>query len=279
MDILDYELLDTGYFKRLEKIGPYKIVRPAPAAVWAASSKWSDIDAEYIRMASGKGEWKVFNKRFPEQWLTSFKGHTFELRRTSFGHLGLFFEHSNHWPQLQDFIASFKETPPKALNLFAYTGGATLAMAEAGAEVVHLDSSKSSVQWARNNAELSGLKEKPVRWIVEDASSFVNKEVRRESLYNIVVLDPPTYGRGGKNQIWKIEKDLLPLLKNIKKITDPKNSMVFLTSHSPGYTPMALENILKQVLATDKTNCFEMFINSEMGCSLVSGAGAVAFRS
>lgn len=284
MDTLDYQLLDTGYFKRLEKIGPYKIVRPAPAAVWASSSKWTDVDAEYIRMASGKGEWKVFNNRFPEQWLTHFKGHSFELRRTSFGHLGLFFEHSQHWPKLQEFIKSFKgesgeKQAPKALNLFAYTGGATLAMAEAGAEVVHLDSSKSSVQWARSNAELSGLKEKPVRWIVEDATTFVNKEVRRESVYNIVVLDPPTYGRGGKNQIWKIEKDLLPLLKNIKKITDPKNSLVFLTSHSPGYTPMALENILKQVLNANQTDCFEMFIDSKEGCSLVSGAGAIGYRN
>ena len=144
---------------------------------------------------------------------------------------------------------------------------------------MHLDSSKSSVQWARANADLSGLKEKPIRWIVEDATSFVNKEVRRESLYNIVVLDPPTYGRGGKNQIWKIEKDLLPLLNNLKKITDPKNSLVFLTSHSPGYTPMALENILKQVFQTQKTKSFEMFIEAEKGCSLVSGAGSIAFRA
>ena len=149
MDQLDYQLLDTGYFKRLEKVGPYRIVRPAPAAVWASSRQWTDIDAEYIRSTSGKGEWKLYNKKFPEAWLTQFKGNTFELRRTSFGHLGLFFEHSHHWPELCDYIKNFEgpeNKKPKALNLFAYTGGATLAMAEAGAEVVHLDSSKSSVQ-------------------------------------------------------------------------------------------------------------------------------------
>ena len=279
METLPYELLDTGDFKRVESIGPYTVIRPAPAAVWSLSKQWGKVDAEFIRKASGKGDWKINNKDFPESWQSPFEGFNFELRRTSFGHLGLFFEHQHCWAPIFEFIKKQNniDKPLKALNLFAYTGAATLALASKGVEAVHLDASKSSVNWARENAALSGMQDKPIRWIADDAKAFVAKEVRRESKYNIILLDPPTYGRGNKSQVWKIEEDLQSLLANIKKILIPGKSMVVLTSHSPGYTPMALENVLNQILSCSKTESFEMAIKAKYGCPLTSGAGAIGY--
>ena len=276
MDTLKYELLDTGDFKRIESIGSFIISRPAPAAIWSLKDSWPKLDAEFVRKSSGKGERKVYNKDFPESWLTDFNNLKFELKRTSFGHLGLFFEHATCWNDLFEFVDSAAH-PVKALNLFAYTGAATLALASKGVEAVHLDASKSSVQWARNNAELSGLEDKPVRWITDDAKAFVAKEVRRGSKYNMVILDPPTYGRGTKSQVWKIEEDLQPLLYDIRKLLIPGESMVLLTSHSPGYTPMALENVVRQVFSCQRMKSFEMSIKAKIGAPLTSGAGVIGY--
>lgn len=276
----NYQLLDSGNFLKLEQVGPFRIVRPSPCAVWEptlAKSEWQNTDAEFKRFADGNGEWSVNNSKIRESWVIDVDGIAFNLKLTAFGHLGIFAEQRKNWLQIREIIGSNlkKKSSLQVLNLFAYTGGSTLFAAAAGAEVTHLDASKSSVAWARENAKSSSLETKPIRWIIDDVQEFVKKEIRREKKYHGIILDPPSYGRGHQNQVWNIEKDLLPLLKDLQKLAADDFAFMLLSGHSPGYTAISLENQLRQTCAkvkgTHHYDSGEMFIVDKQGQPLPSG--------
>jgi 23S rRNA (cytosine1962-C5)-methyltransferase len=281
---------------KLEQVGPFRIKRPSASAVWGptlSQREWDNVDAVFERRSDGGGDWNVKNPDMNKPWLIQVQGVSFQLKLTGFGHLGIFSEQEKNWVQLREIIQSEikkKNIDPtgksigssdtfRVLNLFAYTGGSSLFSAQAGAEVVHIDASKSSVAWAKENAAASGLESKPIRWIVEDVQEFVKKEIRREKTYHGIILDPPSYGRGNKNQVWKIEDHLMPLLKDIKSILAEDFSFILLSAHSPGYTPVSLENQLKQIfISTAKQkeqvefDSGEMLIFDQQKNALPSGA-------
>lgn len=273
-----YKLLDCGNFQKLEQVGPFRFVRPSPGAVWAptlSQSEWKDVDATFIRKSDGKGFWKFQNKNLPEKWQISLNGVELEMQKTSFGHLGVFVEQSDNWVEFREMIQpqAKQNSDYKVLNLFAYTGGASIAAALGGAQVTHVDASKTSNSWARKNAELNGLADHPMRWLTDDVKAFIDREVRRENKYQGIILDPPTYGRGSKNQVWKIESDMVPLLKNLQKLMADDFHFISLSSHSPGYTPIALKNLLS-IICPEKSGiytCREMTIPYPHG-ELPSGA-------
>ena len=273
-----YQLLDSGDFKKLEQVGDYRIVRPSASAVWRptlSEKDWSKWDAQFFRHSDGGGDWKIQNKNTPESWTISASPVSFKVKLTGFGHMGVFYEQYKNWLQIHEIIKTRlkKESAPlRVLNLFAYTGGSTLFAAHAGAEVVHLDASKTSVQWARENAELSKLSDKPIRWIVDDVQEFVKKEAKRGRTYHGVILDPPSYGRGAKNQVWKIEDHMLPLLFAIKKIMAPDFLFLLLSSHSPGYTPVSLTNLLETITPQGLCSADEMVIEDTQKRRLPSGS-------
>lgn len=262
-----YQLIDAGNFKKLEKFGPYLISRPSAQAVWRPSlphSEWKKADALFTRNTGGDGKWTIFNKKMKEAWQIDVDDIKMVIRLTDFGHTGIFPEH-HQLPilarNIEKRVSQNKEF--KLLNLFAYTGAVSLVGAKAGASVTHIDASKTSVAWARENAEVSGLSDKPVRWIVEDVQKFVKREVKRGSKYHGVVLDPPSFGRGPKGDVWKIEEHLFSLLDDIKEILADDFSFVQLSAHSQGYTPVALENLLSEIIDTSKgkMTSFEMCVS------------------
>jgi len=255
-----YKLLDCGNFMKLEQVGPWRIARPAAQAVWRPrlpEGEWRRVDASFERFKGGDGKWTVHNRKLPASWLLPCGPVTLNVKLTDFGHLGIFAEQDRNWPRLVDLVEAAKDRVKpgadgvksfNALNLFAYTGGSSLACARGGAHVVHVDASKTSVAWARENAEVSKLAEKPIRWIVDDVRKFVQREVRRGSKYHGIILDPPTYGRGVKGEIWQIEEHLPPLLDDLEQILADDFSFVMLCAHSTGYTPLALKNLVQDML-------------------------------
>lgn len=283
INLMSYTLLDCGNFQKFEKIGPYFFVRPSPQAVWSPKSPVSEwikkADAVYERYSEGKGEWKLKNPKMPQSFNIQLNDIQVVMKLTSFGHVGVFFEQVRMWAHLDAVIRKAKDQTQdfKILNLFAYTGGATCSFLKAGAEVLHLDASKTSVAWAKENATTSEVADKKVRWIVEDVQKFIEKEVRRGSLYNAIILDPPSYGRGSKNEVWKIEEDLIPLLDNLKKLMAPQFYFLQLSSHSQGYTPLALENLLSNYIHKLDGSILaeELYVESDSGLKLPSGAQAL----
>lgn len=287
----EYKLLDSGNFKKLESIGSFIIIRPALGAVWKPflpDSEWNKADAVFERGSKGDGKWRFFKKNPPASFLLKIGSLSIQSKLTDFGHIGLFPEHHLCQDLCQSIEAFYKEhkRPFRLLNLFAYTGIASLLAASHGAEVVHVDASKTSVAWARENASLSGLEDKPVRWIVDDAMKFVSREVKRGSSYDGILLDPPSYGRGFENQIWKIEDHLLPLLDLLTKIMSDDFAYIKLSAHTAGYSPITLENVLLESLEQKLKNklnlhSYEMCIEESRssGRRLPSGACAIASRS
>jgi 23S rRNA (cytosine1962-C5)-methyltransferase len=251
-----YALLDSGDKRKLEQVGPYLIIRPCAQALWRPHHEhWPQPDAVFQRLREGEGQWKFFNPELKKNPIfpISLAGLKVEVRLTDFGHIGLFPEHHAN-PALEKTIRNFcteKKRSPVALHLFAYTGILSLRMAEWGASVVHLDASKTSVAWAGHNAQLSGLGEKPIRWIVDDVKKFVAKENRRGKKYDIIVLDPPSYGRGNKNEIWKLEDDLPQLLSELKTLCSDEFCFLQLSAHSPGLSPLSLENLIAELSLTN----------------------------
>ncbi len=241
-----YKLIDSGHFQKLEQVGPYRFVRPSAQAVWRprlSKEEWR-CDARFERFSGGDGKWTI-HKKLPETWVINVGPVSLNIKMTDFGHLGIFPEQQDNWARLHDLCAKASaQKEVRVLNLFAYTGGSTLAAASGGAHMVHLDASKTSVAWARENADASGLADKPIRWIVDDVNKFVAREVKRGNTYHGIILDPPSFGRGSKGESWKIEDDLPKLLDGIKQILDKDFIFVLLSAHSQGYTPMALENML-----------------------------------
>jgi 23S rRNA (cytosine1962-C5)-methyltransferase len=247
----DYKLIDSGNFQKLEQVGPYKFVRPSPQAVWTPRLDieiWKKVDATFQRFSGGDGKWTIHNKSLPKKWTIQQGPVKLVISLTDFGHLGIFPEQDSNWTKLNQLIKSKREKQPdldlNVLNLFAYTGGSTLACATAGAKVVHLDASKTSVNWGKENAQANGLEAAPVRWIVDDVQKFVEREVRRGNKYHGIILDPPSFGRGTNNEVWQIEDHLVPLLNALKLLLADDHLFILLSSHSNGYTPIALKNLL-----------------------------------
>jgi len=240
-----YQLLDFGDGRKLERFGPVILDRPAPAAEKTSRAHarlWRNADARYRRTTGESGTWSP-KDALPKTWTLTHQDTTLLLRPTDFGHLGVFPEQAENWDWMAGQLRRVKR-PCRVLNLFGYTGGATLAAAACGAEVVHVDAAKNVVGWARRNADHSGLGDAPIRWIVEDAAKFARRELRRGSQYDAVVLDPPSYGHGPKGETWKISGDLMPLLTMCGELTRRRRAFVLLTCHSTGWGPAELEAML-----------------------------------
>ncbi|MEK7531134.1 MAG: class I SAM-dependent methyltransferase [Patescibacteria group bacterium] len=239
----DYELLDTGEGEKMERFGEVVCVRPDPEALWKRrieAIEWRHADARYERKGE-KGSWKE-RRALPKSWPIQFGSMTLSVRLTSFKHVGVFPEQLANWEWIRGRVKKYKA--PKILNLFAYTGAASIAAAQAGADVTHVDASKVAVEWARENARLSKLADAPIRYIVDDVSAFVAREVRRGSHYDGIILDPPAFGHGPKRELWKIEKSFLPLMQDIEKLLSPGADFVLISGYSSGYSPLMLKHNL-----------------------------------
>lgn len=236
----DYEVLDTSKGEKLERWGDYLLVRPDPQVIWNTPKDnlgWRKKNGHYHRSKKGGGEWEFFN--LPQQWTINYGDLTFNLKPFSFKHTGLFPEQASNWDWFGDLIRKANR-PIKVLNLFAYTGGATLAAASAGASVTHVDASKGMVTWAKENAASSNLSEAPIRWIVDDCIKFVEREIRRGNEYDAIIMDPPSYGRGPKGEIWKIEDAIHPLIKSCAKLLSKKPLFFLVNSYTTGLAPAVL---------------------------------------
>ncbi len=240
----DYEVLDTSRGEKLERWGKYILVRPDPQVLWDTPRKfsgWKKPNAHYHRSARGGGQWEFFS--LPEQWSVRYRELTFHLKPFSFKHTGLFPEQAVNWDWFSQKIREAGR-PVKVLNLFAYTGGATLAAAAAGAAVTHVDASKGMVSWARENAKSSGLENAPIRWIVDDCMKFVEREIRRGNHYDAVIMDPPSYGRGPKGEIWKIEDAIHPLVASCAQLLSEQPLFFLINSYTTGLAPAVLSYLL-----------------------------------
>jgi len=239
-----YELVDSGGGRKLERFGGVLLDRPSPQALWPRDegAPWTEIRASFHRGEGGNGEWKSCGSRLPDSWTAEVGGLTFEIRLTGFGNVGLFPEHACHWQWIADVLGG--RANAEVLNLFAYTGGASLAAARAGARVTHLDAAKAVNGWARANATANGSPEDRVRYLADDALKFARREGRRERKYDGVIIDPPSFGRGPKGEVWKLERDLTPLCEACLGLLTDTPAFVLLTSHSPGVTPRVLAGVL-----------------------------------
>ena len=249
----DYEVLDASDGEKLERWGEYILIRPDPQVLWNTEKKhpgWRTCSAHYHRSSRGGGEWEFF--RLPKIWEIGYRGLTFRLQPFSFKHTGLFPEQAVNWDWMSGIISrAAAEKPgcqPKILNLFAYTGGATVAAAKAGAAVTHVDASKGMVTWAKENAAASGLGGAPIRYIVDDCTKFVERELRRGSRYDAVIMDPPSYGRGPKGEIWKLEDQLYPFLKLTAGLLKEKPLFFLINSYTTGLQPAVLAYLLGTII-------------------------------
>ena len=243
----DYQVIDTSSGEKLEKWGNYILLRPDPQVIWKTPRKnpsWKRINAHYHRSPKGGGEWEFFD--LPNEWTISYRELTFRLKPFSFKHTGLFPEQAVNWDWMSDKIRNAGR-PIKALNLFAYTGGATLAMAHAGASVTHVDASKGMVTWAKENAQASHLEDKPIRWLVDDCKKFVEREIRRGNHYDAILMDPPSYGRGPKGEIWKMEDSIYEFLELSAKLLSDKPLFFVINSYTTGLAPAVLKYLLSTI--------------------------------
>lgn len=244
----EYEVLDTSDGEKLELWGGYRLVRPDPQVIWKTpkiNPGWEKMNGHYHRSEKGGGEWEFFN--LPEQWTIHYGSLTFNLKPFSFKHTGLFPEQAANWDWFSSKIKN-AHRPIKVLNLFAYTGGATLAAAAAGAEVTHVDASKGMVTWAKENARSSGLENAPIRWLVDDCIKFVEREIRRGNKYDAIIMDPPSYGRGPKGEIWKIEDSIFPFIELCAQLLSDSPLFVLVNSYTTGLQPAVLSYMLNIAL-------------------------------
>lgn len=240
----DYEVLDTSGGEKLERWGKYLLVRPDPQVIWNTPHEhpgWKKKNGHYHRSSKGGGEWEFIN--LPDEWSISYKDLTFHLKPFSFKHTGLFPEQAVNWDWFSNLIAHAGR-PVKVLNLFAYTGGATVSAVKAGAQVTHVDASKGMVSWAKENAAASGLADAPIRWLVDDCTKFVEREIRRGNHYDGIIMDPPSYGRGPKGEIWKIEENIFPFVELTAKLLSDKPLFFLINSYTTGLQPAVLSYML-----------------------------------
>lgn len=242
----DYQILDMANGEKLEKWNNIVLVRPDPQIIWKQKTfpeKWKNANAEYLRSNTGGGQWK-YNKKVPESWQVKYKNLTFNIKPMGFKHTGLFPEQAVNWDWMINKIKNVNREI-KVLNLFAYTGGATVACLSAGASVCHVDSSKGMVAWAKENVCSSGLQDRKVRYIVDDVVKFVNREIRRGNKYDAIIMDPPSYGRGTNGEVWKFEDNIYDLVELCSKVLTEKPLFFLINSYTTGISSAVLENILK----------------------------------
>ena len=277
-----YELIDCGGFEKLERFGKYITIRPEPQAVWdkvLTDKEWEKkAHVKFVPRSSSSGDWKKY-KEMPDRWNIEYtvgRGSSqstaglstlkFRLALTSFKHVGIFPEQAVNWDYIVESISKMRTPAPKVLNLFAYTGGASLAAKAAGADITHLDSIKQVVSWARENMELSGLTD--IRWIVEDALTFVKREVKRGKKYQGIILDPPAYGHGTEGQKWKLEDMINEMMKLVLQLLDEKEHFLILNTYSLGFSSLIIENLLQ---GKNDLETGELFLNATTGCKLPLG--------
>ena len=278
-DYDDYELLDSGDGRKLERFGEVTLVRPAGQAAWHQTlpdAAWQNVSAGFDRKDGNR--WHN-RHNLPDEWVVTVAGIRFKLSSTDFGHLGIFPEQRVMWNWIRKTVQqrTAQSGAVSVLNLFAYSGGSTLAAAQGGAEVCHLDASKGMVEWARENSLLNGLQEAPIRWIVDDAIGFLRREVRRGRRYDGIILDPPSFGRGKKGEVFKIQDALPELLDLCRDLLSDNPAFLLLSCHTPEYSPRILQNLLAQWLRDfdGKVDCGEMLLTGNPGVlPLPSGAFA-----
>ncbi len=260
-DWKDYECIDTANGEKLEKWGDIILRRPDPQVIWdemASPSVWKKADAHYHRSSSGGGKWE-YKREIPEQWTVNYKDLTFNIKPMGFKHTGLFPEQAVNWDYMAGKIANRKGA--KVLNLFAYTGGATVACAKAGAAVTHVDASKGMVQWAKENAKSSGLENAPIRYLVDDCMKFVEREIRRGNHYDAIIMDPPSYGRGPGGEVWKIEESICNFVRRCALLLSDEPLFFIINSYTTGLAPTVMANLMKICLPEGKIEASEIGVN------------------
>lgn len=274
----DYELIDCGNFEKLERFGNYITIRPEPQAIWdpALSRKeWDQLaHVRFQPKSSSSGDWIRLKNNMPDRWHIEYKAGDiaikFRLGLTSFKHVGIFPEQAANWDYMAKAIKQMSVDQPKVLNLFAYTGGASLAARSAGADVTHVDSIKQVVSWANENQELSGLKD--IRWVVEDALKFVKREVKRGKKYNGIILDPPAFGHGPNGEKWKLEDNINEMMKDVAALADEQNFCLILNTYSLGFSSIIVENLIKTSFSgVDNPETGELYLQSTQGPKLPLG--------
>ena len=272
----DYELIDCGGGEKLERWGKHVLVRPAPQAIWQPPRNnplWRRPDARYARASTGGGAWE--KKDVPAQWQVRYRELTFQVKPMNFKHTGLFPEQAANWDFAMEQIRRAGR-PISVLNLFAYTGGATVACAAAGASVCHVDAARGMVSWGRDNARASGLEDAPIRWIVDDCAKFVEREIRRGRRYDAVIMDPPSYGRGPSGEVWKLEDSLWPFVELVAGVLSDEPLFFLINSYTTGLAPSVLTYILESLITPKyggRTRSDELGLPvTESGLALPCGA-------
>lgn len=243
-DFKDYEILDMASGEKLERWGAYTLVRPDPQIIWNKKSTdlWNTYNAKYTRSNTGGGSWEIKNK-MPESWVINYGDLKFNLKLMGFKHTGLFPEQAYNWNLIRETIKK-ENREIKVLNLFAYTGGASIAALSAGASVVHVDSSRGMIDWAKENVKVNNLEDRPIRFLVDDVRKFVKREIRRGNKYDIIIMDPPSFGRGSKSEVWSLESDLNDLIKDASELLSDNPLLFIINSYTTGLSKTVLENLL-----------------------------------
>lgn len=279
-DWKDYELLDCSSGERLERWGDVILIRPDPQVIWQTEKRhplWKRANARYHRSKTGGGNWEVYSS-LPPDWAIRYKDLSFRVKTMGFKHTGLFPEQAVNWDCVMELIRC-ADRPLRVLNLFAYTGGATIACLKAGASVVHVDASKGMVQWAKENAKVSGVDDKPVRWIVDDCIKFVQRELRRGNRYDIIIMDPPSYGRGPGGEVWKLEDEVYGFVSLCEQLLADDARMMLINSYTTGLSPSVMAYILQSVVQPKhggRVSCDEIGLPVS-GSDRVLPCGASAF--
>lgn len=277
----DYELLDSSEGERLERWGNLILIRPDPQVIWKTPKTnpfWKQAHARYYRSEKGGGQWKQY-KKMPDAWTISYRDLTFKIKAMGFKHTGLFPEQAVNWDYVRNVIRNSGRKEVKVLNLFAYTGGATLACLAEGASVCHVDASKGMVAYAKENAALSGLSDRPVRWLVDDCQKFVEREIRRGNRYDIIIMDPPSYGRGPGGEVWKLEDKIYELVETCSKVLSEKPLLFLINSYTTGLSPSVMRYILGSLVVPvygGTVQCDEIGLpTTQTGMCLPCGASAI----
>ena len=271
----DFEVLATGKGEKLERWGNVTLLRPDPQIIWGEKLNEKKADAHYLRSESGGGKWKYINK-MPEEWTIGWRNLKFLIKPMGFKHTGLFPEQATNWDMMIDLIKQANR-PINVLNLFGYTGGATVACASAGASVTHVDAAKNMVERCKQNARISGLADAPIRYIVDDCFKFVEREIRRGKKYDAIIMDPPSYGRGTGGEVWKLEENIADFVKLCSKVLTDKPLFVLINSYTTGLGATAMENILRVSLGEFKGrfDSYEVGIPTKEGLILPCGNSSV----
>jgi 23S rRNA (cytosine1962-C5)-methyltransferase len=278
MPLEEYRLLDSGNLMKLEQAGPYRIIRPALNAFWKPAlpeSEWNAAQSVFERNSSGGGKWHHRRGSLPDSWQLLYNGFKLLAKPTNFGHLGFFAEQYDNWNWTKQVIRQMPGEV-RAMNLFAYSGVGSMAMAAGGAQVCHVDAAQGMIEWGRQNQTLNPDVPDSIRWIVDDVLKFAAREIRRGAKYNGIALDPPSFGRGPKGQVWKMEDGIGDLIQSCRQLIDERNPyFIILSCHSPGFSPLVLKYILRDVFGKKgKIESMEMSIPDSKGRPLPAGVSA-----